>query len=356
MSGIILLPVFVCLPASAQNNSAPVERLRATLFMMNADGSASVMDGNLTNYHDLYSNAVGDEDALKLSNNGENFCIVRDGKRLAIEQRKPIGFSDTTRFVMWNLRRVQYRLVLRTERLNHPNLRGFLEDAFTRTYTPINLFGETSYEFRISDDPASSAQNRFRIIFTQGRKPQLPVSINDILLFRNGNQVDVQWKVDNERDMADYTVEMSENGGAYRPVRTVVAYNNSDGLNYSISQPVTGKAELTFRIRGNATNGEVMYSRPASILVDIQVAGISIYPNPVVNKQARILFHQLPAGKYSVFLVSSNGTKISLGSVQNPVGGTIAPVALPASIQPGIYRIQVLSPDNKSFIQTIHVL
>ena len=46
------------------------------------------MDGNMTNFHDIFSNAVGNDDALKLSNSGENFGLLRDGRRLAVEQRK----------------------------------------------------------------------------------------------------------------------------------------------------------------------------------------------------------------------------------------------------------------------------
>ena len=45
-------------------------------------------------------------------------------------------------------------------------------------------------------------------------------------------------------DMNNYEVELSDNGGQFMPVRSVTPYNTSDGLGYSINQPVSHKENI----------------------------------------------------------------------------------------------------------------
>lgn len=346
-----------CLAGHAQvTDTNPIESIRANLYLVNDNLTTALMDGNMTNFHDMFSNQVGNDDALKMSNSGENFGLLRDGKRLAVEQRKKITGADTCFFVMWNMQRKKYRMVLTTDKMEVPNRRAFLEDSYTRTSTPVSLNGITEYDFLVTTDAGSYAQNRFRVVFAQGRKPKPPVSINDVLLYRNGNSIFVQWKVDNESDMNNYEVELSDNGGQFAKIRTVTPYNNNDGLSYSISQPVNHNGDYAIRIRGNANTGEAIFSKTYSIHLDMETAGISVYPNPVVNKMVSLQFNGLPAGKYSTFLVSSNGTRIQLPIIQHQSGNMMHQLALPANLQPGIYRLQFIGADKQTLVKTINVL
>ena len=79
------------------------QTLRTNLFVVGADGSKTLMDGNMTIYDDIYCNCVNWEDALKMSNPGENWGLVRSGTSLAVERRKFIPETDTTYIRMWNL-------------------------------------------------------------------------------------------------------------------------------------------------------------------------------------------------------------------------------------------------------------
>ncbi len=348
--------LFAGLVNAQVTDSNPIESLRCNLFLVNDNNSTAMMDGNMTNFHDIFSNAVGNDDALKLSNSGENFGLLRDGRRLAVEQRKKITGADTCFLVMWNMQRRKYRMVITADKMVQPTRRAFLEDSYNRTSTPILLQGNTEYDFLVTTDPGSFAQNRFRIVFSQGRKPKPPVSIHDVLLSRNGNNILVQWKVDNEDDMNNYEVELSDNGGQFMPVRSVTPYNTSDGLGYSINQPVSHKGEYSFRIRGNANSGQVIYSKTASIQLELEKSDILVYPNPVVKKTVNLQFIGQPAGKYSAFLISSNGNRMPLQTIQHQMGNSIHTVTLPSTLQGGIYRLQLIGSDNSNFVKTINVL
>ena len=72
------------------------QTLRTNLFIVGSNGSKTLMDGNMTIYDDIYCNCVNWEDALKMSNPGENWGLIRSGTSLAVEKRKFIPGTDTT--------------------------------------------------------------------------------------------------------------------------------------------------------------------------------------------------------------------------------------------------------------------
>jgi hypothetical protein len=72
------------------------------LFIVYNNG-ATLMDVNMTNYNNQYSNAVDGNDIWKMSNFGENFGIIRSSANLVFERRSLIAVNDTTYFRMWNM-------------------------------------------------------------------------------------------------------------------------------------------------------------------------------------------------------------------------------------------------------------
>lgn len=355
---MVFLLNFLLGTAHAQRTDDPavIESMRATLYLVAADGSTSMVDGNLTNYNDMFSNDVCGDDALKMNNFGENFGILRNGTRLAVEQRKKITVSDTTYFVMWNMQRQNYRMVITTDQMNQPYRKAYMEDVFARSTTILNLNGVTEYNFTVTGDPISYASNRFRVVFHSTRRPTLPVSINDVLLFRNGQSVTVQWTVENEAEMNDYEVEMSTDGKNFYGIQHVAPYNNNDKLSYSVRQNLSKEGEYHFRIRGISNSGDVVYSKNAKINLDNESNSISVYPNPVVNRQAKLHTSNLQSGKYLFYLVNSGGNKVMLSALQLSGMAEVHTLQLPANTQPGIYRLQVICPDGKTIVKTLHVL
>jgi hypothetical protein len=87
------------------------ERMRANLFIVDNNGT-TLMDGNMTNYHNQYSNEVDGNDIWKMSNFGENFGIIRTSANLVNERRSLIAVNDTTYFRMWNMQLRNYRIPL----------------------------------------------------------------------------------------------------------------------------------------------------------------------------------------------------------------------------------------------------
>src|SRR5258706_4047948 len=142
------------------------EQARANLYALDAIGNAYLYDGNLTMYSVNNSNTIDGMDAVKMTNFGENFGLLRGTTTLVIERRKSITTSDTIFFKMWNMHQKTYKVELQLAGLNHPGMTGVLEDTYLNAKTAVDLNGTTSFTFVITSDVASYVPTRFRVIFT----------------------------------------------------------------------------------------------------------------------------------------------------------------------------------------------
>ena len=144
--------------------SSSEQRIRTNLYEVNADGTASIVDGTLSSYSNIFSNIIDKNDAMKLTNFGENFGIVRDGKTLIVERRDAIG--DEINFKMWQMNQQGYQLEIIADNID-PNVSAFLQDKYLKTTTPLNVSGTTKVNFAVTGDVASAAENRFSIVFSK---------------------------------------------------------------------------------------------------------------------------------------------------------------------------------------------
>ena len=150
----------------------------------------TLADGVLNLFDKSYANAVDNNDALKLINFGENLGIARNGSILSVEKRSLIGADDVIEFNLAGMHQMQYRLEFSAANLEQPGLTGTLEDNYLETKTPINLNGITNVVFTVDANPASSAANRFRIVFktavvaVPAGKPDISIYPNPVT---NGN-------------------------------------------------------------------------------------------------------------------------------------------------------------------------
>ncbi|TMI62808.1 MAG: T9SS type A sorting domain-containing protein [Bacteroidetes bacterium] len=76
-------------------------------------------------------------------------------------------------------------------------------------------------------------------------------------------------------------------------------------------------------------------------------SSISVFPNPVTNKRARISFDDVPAGKYSVQVIDLGGKLVTNQQVNVQAKGQLSEIKLPASITPGTYLVNVSNEGGK---------
>ncbi|MCC6634683.1 MAG: T9SS type A sorting domain-containing protein, partial [Chitinophagaceae bacterium] len=172
-SGIASLAITEADKASVNNlnvykTSETAEKLNIQL-RFTKDGKDVLADGVLARFASNYNNVVDGNDAIQITNWDEDIALVRNSSNLSIESRNTISAADTLFLKMANLRVAQgtYNWIMAPTNFNNNNLQAYLEDAFTGTRKSISLIDTNRIAFTVSNNVASTASNRFRIVFAE---------------------------------------------------------------------------------------------------------------------------------------------------------------------------------------------
>ncbi len=355
MSSVLRTFLFLVILFTGINSNAQ-QLMRTNLFVVANDGTRTLIDGNLTIYDDVYCNCVDYDDAWKMTNPGENWGLLRTSTTLVVERRKAIPLSDTSYIRMWNLQQRNYAMQVIARNLNHPGLIGFVKDNYTNTSIPFGL-NDTSYiNFTVDANPASGAQNRFIEIFESTLQAPVPVLFTGIKLSRKDAIVSVEFSVDNELSVNDYALQHSQDGNDFKDIKHIQPFNNGRSMQYKEDAGNCAEGDNFYRIKALSTDGKIYFSTIAKITGPGAGLGITVYPNPVVNKQVQVQLALGTEGKYHVMAVSATGRVYDLGTVLANAIQSSQTINLPAVMMPGIYRLQFLGPDNSIHTKTISVL
>lgn len=345
--------LFILLLLSVHLNAQ--ESMRANLYIVDANGQ-TLVDGNLTNYNNIYSNNVDINDGWKMANPGINFGILRSTITLVVERRSVYTTSDTTFFRMWNMPQANYRIKFMLKNLNHLGMRGIIRDMYKNTETTIGLNDTTYFNFAVTADPASANEQRFQLVYGPNLAGPVDVNFTGIHLLRKGNGVLVKWDVAGETSIESYTVEHAADGRNFSSLKQVKpGMSSGTARSYDYLDADASKTEGFYRIKALSLGGRVQYSNIAKINACGLDKEINVYPNPVINKTVQLQFNNQPGGKYDLVLLYSNGVQQQLTSFQIAEGQSSFTLNLPQNIKPGIYRLQFRGPGTM-LVKTINVL
>jgi hypothetical protein len=344
-------PSKVQIPAAA---SATTESMRMNLYGFYPDSSTFVVDGTFTQYASDYSNVVDGNDARKMTNPGENISMIRGTTDLIIERRQTIADADTIFFRMWNMRKKTYRFQFIGRNMNHSGLSGFLEDSYLNTSTPLNLNDTTLINFMITNDAASSVQNRFRIIFK--RMPLLlaiPITFTSVNAYQQNQQININWKTRNENNIKNYSIERSVDGVAFLELTSVHA-DNLSSASYQWADHFPAKENNYYRIRSTDIEGKIDYSNVVKVEASVNtpkniegIAGISLYPNPATINNLNLKMINQPAGNYEIRLMNSYGQILLLQSFSHSGGSNIQKINIGKTVPAGIYHLEIINPSKE---------
>jgi hypothetical protein len=166
----------------------------------------------------------------------------------------------------------------------------------------------------------------------------LPVEFTYVKALQKNSGINVEWGIGTEEDIITYTVEKSDDGRLYME-SGVLAASGKGTYNWTDLQPALGNNY--YRIRATETNGTVKYSTIAVVNLTRGVKGVSVYPSVVKGNSFTLQLNSLPAGNYKLNLISTIGQTVFSRSVTHGGGSATQTVTLPASLQKGVYRINM---------------
>lgn len=354
---ILLFLLIIQLALLSPLFSQSAEQLRANLYSLNTDSTLSLDDGNLTMYNINNSNAVDGGDAVKMPNFGENFGLLRGAATLAIERRKSITTTDTIFFSMWNMQQKSYKLVFLPVGLEQLGLMAILEDKYLHTSAELALNGASSSVFTITDDTASAAPDRFRIIlFSPSSFKALPLTFTDIKAYENvfpgrpGKSINLEWNVENESNTARYQVEKSVDGQNFYTL-SAVCLNGKGSGHYTWIDSSALPGNNFYRVKSIDLGG-ISYSSTIKLSVGLDHL-VSVFPNPVVNGLINIQLTGQPKGVYIVRLINKSGQVVHSAQLNHTGMSSSQTLQLNKNVHRGDYFLELVTPIHTTITRKI---
>jgi hypothetical protein len=114
--------------------------------------------------------------------------------------------------------------------------------------------------------------------------------------------------------------------------------------------PINKKEETVFNCSDLASRNLLYQTKTTKAITQAEVKGnnlISIYPNPVPNKEFNVQFDKIPAGKYNLLLTDASGRSVLVRSLNIGFNGQLEKIALPRTSGGGMYMVKLTGEDNK---------
>jgi hypothetical protein len=277
-----------------------------TRLLVSNNGIQTVADGNAISIHPLFSNTVGDFDAIKLGNPGENFSILHGVDKLSIDARASVQVGDTIHFTMSNMRLMNYKLRFTPQDVSDLSVIPVLVDRYVHSETMLSWTQPVEYAFAVHADPNSYQANRFYIVFRPAQT--LPVSFLSVDARRKTNQsATISWRVAQEHQLLGYVVERSTDGRSFEAIGELAVGVGNAYAYLDMNAPVS---DVHYRIRTKELNGTSLISRIVTLYAVTESPSVRVLSNPVTNGLIQLQTNRLPVGQYQLAIVDQQGKTI----------------------------------------------
>jgi hypothetical protein len=317
-----------------QTNNA----LLSTQLMLTTNAANNhSQDGVAIVCNDNFSNVVNDEDANKMTNPDENIAVERNNKLMSIEKRSMPTNNDIIQLKLWQLAHTNYTLrFIGSNFAGNPN--AYLKDSYLNNETPIDLNGTTDYNFTTTSDAATTAANRFTIVFRSNSS--LPVNILNVTAAQKNAGIEVNWNTAAESNMESYEVEESANATTFTKAATVAAKNGAANT-YTWFDATVTNGDNYYRIKAIEKNGTVKYSNVVKVKIGGKNAEFTVYPNPVKDGIVSLQMSNVEKGVYTVKIYNNAGQEVANRRIVSNGGSATETITLGKGTAKGNYKMQI---------------
>lgn len=169
----------------------------------------------------------------------------------------------------------------------------------------------------------------------------LPITLYEIRAAKKTGGIEVSWKVAAESNMVKYEVERSTDGRNFTKIGEVASQNSTQAITYSFLDVNPNNAVNFYRLRLIDLDGSRKYSTIVRVDISGTNTGISIYPNPVLEKQVTVQLNNLSRGTYQLAFYNSMGQIIFHQSITHEGGSVNKYITLPSTVPSGTYSVQI---------------
>jgi hypothetical protein len=199
-----------------------------------------------------------------------------------------------------------------------------------------------------------SAFSAFAIATTNAVENPLPVIFANVRVVEKDNGVEIGWSNLTEKDVLNYSIERSTNGGDFTMIAQQQANSNAnDKADYLAFDAAPVAGVNYYRIRVEELGGKVTYTRILRVNLKNSALSLQLYPNPVTGHQVTISLSNLKRGQYHLKVVGANGQDVFRQNIKSFGTRVTQVIDLPAALKPGAYHMVVTGDgynESKMFI------
>jgi hypothetical protein len=193
--------------------------------------------------------------------------------------------------------------------------------------------------------PGSYAADRFRIVFAPAIA--LPVTFTNVKAYRQGSSINVEWDVENEMTIKNYTVEKSADGSHFKTfIVTAATGNGRSSVNYGVADAAPYTGNNYYRIRSNDINGKAEYTKAVKVFMGSAKPEITIRPNPITDGMIHLQFMNEPEGKYGIRLLNKAGQVMVSKQITRIDGNSTELIKWDYKLAHGMYQLEITRPDG----------
>jgi hypothetical protein len=223
----------------------------------------------------------------------------------------------------------------------------WLMDDFKKDSLDMRTY--KTYNFNIDKSVAGTyGKSRFRLVIRQNAG--LALRLLDFNGTKASTGVKLNWKVENERNYTNFTVERSTDGGKTFEVIGGLSSNGNGVYTLTDKNPAAGTDQ--YRLKQEDINGTISYSKPVNVMyantTSVADNSLTVFPNPVsdvVNVSIKRVLKTDADAIYTIKITNATGIVVKTAISNKPSWQDNV-----SNLYPGTYFIQVINNVTKASI------
>jgi len=142
--------------------------------------------------------------------------------------------------------------------------------------------------------------------------PSLPVKLLSFSAKKLNGNAELKWLTASEKNNSHFNIERSKNGTDFEIIGTVAGKGNSaTTTSYDYTDLQIPNINLFYRLQQVDADGKTTLSQVVMIKSTTELSSsLAIYPNPAIHNTVTLSFQNIPAGQYSISILSVSGSRI----------------------------------------------
>jgi hypothetical protein len=170
--------------------------------------------------------------------------------------------------------------------------------------------------------------------------PIVPVKFTGINAASVNGMTKVTWNIATEINTRSYIVEKSTDGANFKNAAEITATNAGT---YSWIDQAANAGNVYYRVKAVDKDGKLGYSGVIKLATALTRPGFVITPNVIPGRTMNLQLTNIAKGTVTIRVSNNMGQIVYSSSLINEGGAVSKTISLPASLQAGTYRVQLVS-------------